>query len=62
MELWQGLTASVGRLRYLRQAEKLKLVDLARLEDILVATIAQCSGDPAPSCPELDMLEGQELA
>jgi MerR family transcriptional regulator, mercuric resistance operon regulatory protein len=39
-----------------------KLVDLARLEDILAATIAQCSGDPAPSCPVLDMLEGQELA
>ncbi|QGM98248.1 MerR family transcriptional regulator [Methylocystis parvus] len=33
-----------------------KLADLARLEGILAATIAQCSGDPAPSCPVLDML------
>jgi MerR family mercuric resistance operon transcriptional regulator len=33
-----------------------KLVDLARLERILARTIAQCSGDPAPSCPVLDML------
>jgi MerR family mercuric resistance operon transcriptional regulator len=33
-----------------------KLVDLGRLEGILAATIAQCSGDAAPSCPVLDML------
>jgi len=33
-----------------------KLADLARLEGILSATIVQCSGDPAPSCPVLDML------
>ncbi len=33
-----------------------KLADLARLEAILSATTAECSGDPAPSCPVLDML------
>ncbi|GLI94387.1 MerR family transcriptional regulator [Methylocystis echinoides] len=33
-----------------------KLADLTKLEGILAATIAQCSGDPAPSCPVLDML------
>lgn len=33
-----------------------KLADLAKLESILSATIAQCLGDPAPSCPVLDML------
>jgi MerR family mercuric resistance operon transcriptional regulator len=33
-----------------------KLADLVRLEDILAATIPQCSGDAAPSCPVLEML------
>ncbi|WP_036279457.1 helix-turn-helix domain-containing protein [Methylocystis sp. ATCC 49242] len=33
-----------------------KLVDLAKLECILVETVARCSGDAAPSCPVLDML------
>ncbi|KAF2989291.1 helix-turn-helix domain-containing protein (plasmid) [Methylocystis sp. MJC1] len=35
---------------------RLKLADLARLEGILADTISGCSGDPAPSCPVLDML------
>lgn len=39
-----------------------KLADLARLEGILAATIVQCSGDPAPSCPVLDMLAMPERA
>lgn len=34
-----------------------KLADLTRLEGILAATIAQCRGEPAPSCPVLDMLD-----
>ncbi|MBM3552678.1 MAG: hypothetical protein FJX45_13145 [Alphaproteobacteria bacterium] len=34
-----------------------KLADLARLECILAATLAQCWGDVAPSCPVLDMLD-----
>lgn len=33
-----------------------KVADLLRLEGILATTIAQCSGDAAPSCPVLDML------
>lgn len=33
-----------------------KLADLARLERILSETVDRCSGDPAPSCPVLDML------
>jgi MerR family mercuric resistance operon transcriptional regulator len=39
-----------------------KLADLARLEGILAATIERCSGDPAPSCPVLDMLATPERA
>ncbi len=35
---------------------RLKLADLARLENILADTISRCSDDPAPSCPVLDML------
>lgn len=34
-----------------------KLADLSRLEQILAETIAQCSGEPAPACPVLDMLD-----
>lgn len=33
-----------------------KLADLAKLERILAETVARCSGDPAPSCPVLDIL------
>jgi MerR family mercuric resistance operon transcriptional regulator len=33
-----------------------KLADLARLENILSATVDQCSGDGAPACPVLEML------
>jgi MerR family mercuric resistance operon transcriptional regulator len=33
-----------------------KLADLVRIEGVLAATIAQCSGDAVPSCPVLDML------
>jgi len=39
-----------------------KLADLTRLEGILAATIVQCTGDPAPSCPVLDMLAMTERA
>jgi MerR family transcriptional regulator, mercuric resistance operon regulatory protein len=34
-----------------------KLADLARLEKILAATVAQCSGDASPVCPVLEMLD-----
>jgi MerR family mercuric resistance operon transcriptional regulator len=37
-----------------------KLEDLTKLERILGETVARCSGDPAPSCPVLDMLASPE--
>ncbi len=33
-----------------------KLADLARLENILAETVARCSGEKAPACPVLDVL------
>ena len=39
-----------------------KLADLAKLEHLLAETVDRCSGDPAPSCPVLDMLATQEGA
>lgn len=39
-----------------------KLADLAKLERILAETIARCSGDPAPPCPVLDMLDPRKAA
>jgi MerR family mercuric resistance operon transcriptional regulator len=42
------------------QEVRAKIADLARLESILAETIARCSGDPAPSCPVLDMLATPE--
>ena len=34
-----------------------KLADLAKLESILAATTARCTGEPAVACPVLDMLD-----
>lgn len=34
-----------------------KLADLARLEAILASAVAQCTGDAAPVCPVLDILD-----
>ena len=36
---------------------KAKLADLAKLETILSTTIAQCSENPSPTCPVLDILD-----
>ena len=33
-----------------------KLADLAKLEHILAGTVALCSGEKAPACPVLDVL------
>ncbi len=33
-----------------------KLADLARLEHVLAGTVARCSGEKAPACPVLDVL------
>jgi MerR family transcriptional regulator, mercuric resistance operon regulatory protein len=41
-------------------AVRAKRADLARLERILAETIDRCSGEPAPSCPVLDMLGAPE--
>lgn len=33
-----------------------KLADLAKLEHVLAGTVARCSGEKAPACPVLDVL------
>lgn len=35
-----------------------KIADLERIEKVLAATAAQCSGDEVPECPVLDVLAG----
>lgn len=55
--------AEVREIARARLAEvRSKLSSLAKLEAILAATIAQCSGDAAPSCPVLDMLAISQCA
>lgn len=39
-------------------AVRLKLTDLTRLEGILAATLAKCTGDTSPDCPVIEMLDG----
>ncbi|MEK4031783.1 helix-turn-helix domain-containing protein [Methylocystis sp. IM2] len=39
-----------------------KLADLAKLERILALTVASCSGELAPLCPVLDMLDAGKAA
>ena len=34
-----------------------KITDLMRLERLLAGTITQCSGEAAPECPMLDMID-----
>lgn len=34
-----------------------KIADLARLQRLLAGTIKQCSGEAAPGCPVLDMID-----
>jgi len=41
------------------QAIKAKISDLAKLERLLAKTIARCSGNRAPDCPMLDILDVQ---
>lgn len=36
-----------------------KIADLRRVEKVLAATAAQCSGDDAPECPVLEALSGR---
>jgi MerR family mercuric resistance operon transcriptional regulator len=37
-----------------------KIADLARLEQLLAATVERCSGGHVPDCPVIDMLESPE--
>lgn len=60
LALAEPCRVSCGEVREIARTHlddvRAKLADLTKLEGILAATIAQCSGDPAPSCPVLDML------
>jgi len=50
--------AKVRKIAEAHLAEiRAKLADLSKLEGILAATVSKCSGEPAPPCPVLDMLE-----
>jgi MerR family transcriptional regulator, mercuric resistance operon regulatory protein len=44
---------AMHHLEYIRA----KIADLKKLERLLAKTIAQCSGDAAPDCPVLDILD-----
>lgn len=58
--------ASCAEVREIAQMHldevKAKLADLTKLEGILAATIAECSGNATPSCPVLNMLATRERA
>jgi MerR family transcriptional regulator, mercuric resistance operon regulatory protein len=50
--------AKVRKIAEARLAEvRAKLADLSKLEHILAGTVSKCSGEPAPPCPVLDMLD-----
>jgi MerR family mercuric resistance operon transcriptional regulator len=36
---------------------RMKLAQLQRMESVLAATVAKCSGDSSPACPVLEMLD-----
>jgi MerR family transcriptional regulator, mercuric resistance operon regulatory protein len=53
----QGSCAKVLEVASLHLASvRLKLADLARLEQVLADTVARCSGSSSPVCPVLDIL------
>lgn len=66
LALAEPARGSCAEVRGIAQAHlddvRAKLADLAKLEQILAETIAHCSGDPAPSCPVLDMLDAGKAA
>lgn len=49
-EVQEIATHHLGRVRA-------KITDLTRLERLLAGTIKQCSGEAAPECPVLDMID-----
>ena len=44
------------------QTVRTKMADLARLEQLLASTIDRCSGDHAPHCAVIDMIEDEAAA
>ncbi len=44
------------------QTVRSKMADLARLEGLLSSTIDRCSGDHAPNCAVIDMIEDDTAA
>lgn len=44
------------------QTVRSKMADLARLEKLLASTIDRCSGDHAPQCAIIDMIEDDAAA
>ncbi len=66
LSLTEPNRASCGEVREIARRHlddvRAKLADLTRLERILAKTISRCSGDPAPSCPVLEMLATTERA
>jgi len=44
------------------QTVRSKMADLARLEGLLASTIDRCSGDHAPHCAVIDMIEDDAAA
>jgi MerR family mercuric resistance operon transcriptional regulator len=66
LALAEPARGSCAEVREIAQAHlddvRAKLADLAKLEQILAETIDQCSGEPAPSCPVLDMLDARTAA
>lgn len=41
------------------QQVRAKMADLAHIERLLASTIERCSGDHAPDCAVIDMIEGE---
>ena len=66
LDLADAARGSCAEVQMIAQAHldevRSKLADLAKLERILAATVARCSGDPAPPCPVLDMLDAGKAA
>ena len=64
LELRQPGKASCREVREIAahhlERVRAKIIDLTRLERLLAETIDQCSGEAAPQCPVLDMIDHAE--
>lgn len=60
LALVDGGAQTCGEVRVLANAHlatvRAKIADLGRIERVLSATVAQCSGDDVPECPVIDAL------